>query len=160
MGRDIPDSVKMRLFDESGLQCAYCGHRDGLNLTQHHLVPVRDGGLATYENLLTLCHNCHVKAENDGITVKDLRRIKRHFVHRHLTTPAIYALKTAALSCAGLTFSQPYLVGHLLDWGYLEEEDTPVWEQNTPLGLTAGVAYRITEKGRQLCQEWILRSDD
>ena len=67
MGQYIPDSVKQLVLEESGYQCAFCGHRDGLNLTHHHLDPKRDGGPATYENLIAICQNCHAKAESGKI---------------------------------------------------------------------------------------------
>ena len=61
--KNIPEGVKLRVLEEAGYQCAYCGHRDGLNLTAHHIKRKRDGGKDTPENLIALCYNCHNRVE-------------------------------------------------------------------------------------------------
>ncbi len=161
MSQNIPDSLKMILLEESGLQCAYCGHRNGLKLTHHDLDPKRKGGAASYENLIALCRTCHNKAEKSSITAKELRRMKRLMVHRYLTIPAVNALKIAATTGNGYVVIFPFLVKHLEEGGYLEQVSVPV----SPLldlfdGAPYSASYRITKKGRSLHNRWLKRSDD
>ena len=44
-----------------GGECAYCGctPRKGERLTRDHLVPVRDGGQTTQENIVPACSSCN-----------------------------------------------------------------------------------------------------
>lgn len=65
-------------------QCAICGwhlptlsgkgwhYQGGCDL--HHIIPYRDNGGETKENLILLCPNCHKLADNDIITVDELRK--------------------------------------------------------------------------------------
>jgi 5-methylcytosine-specific restriction endonuclease McrA len=41
--------------------CAICGSTEGLEV--HHVIPARDGGPTTTENLVVLCHDHHIEAE-------------------------------------------------------------------------------------------------
>lgn len=161
MGQNVTDSLKMVLLEESGLQCAYCGHRNGLKLTHHHLEPKRKGGEASYENLITLCQPCHNKTEKGTITARDLRRMKRLLVHRFLTIPAVNALKIAATNSSGYVVIFPFLVKHLEEGGYLEQISVSV----SPLldlwdGTPHSATYRITKKGLSLHNRWLKRSSD
>ncbi|TSA00874.1 MAG: HNH endonuclease [Nitrospiraceae bacterium] len=161
MSQNIPDSLKMILLEESGLQCAYCGHRNGLKLTHHHLDPKREGGAASYENLITLCRTCHTKAEKSIITAKELRRMKRLMVHRYLTIPAVNALKIAATTGEDYVVIFPFLVKHLDEGGYLEQVSVPVHPIHDVFdGAPNAVTYRITKKGLSLYEQWLKRSDD
>ena len=61
--KNIPDAVRSIVLGEAGYQCAYCGQRDGMNLTLHHIISERDGGKAEAANLIALCFNCHHKVQ-------------------------------------------------------------------------------------------------
>ena len=39
--------------------CATCG--SGANIEQHHIIPLEAGGTDDYYNLISLCHDCHMK---------------------------------------------------------------------------------------------------
>ncbi len=110
----IPDSVRQLVLAEAGYQCAYCGHRDGLNLTCHHIERESDGGPTVLNNLIALCFNCHYRVdETKSIEPKDIRRLKRHLVHRHLTQAGVNALKLASRDAGVVAF--PFVVQHLVE---------------------------------------------
>ncbi len=113
--KKIPKSVRLLVFDESGYQCAFCGHRDGLNLTAHHITPEKEGGKTTFYNLIALCYNCHHRVdETKSISRKDIRRLKRHLVHRRLTQAGLNALKLAYKNPFGV-IATPFSVEHLVE---------------------------------------------
>jgi hypothetical protein len=160
MGQNIPDSIKMIVFEESGLQCSYCGYRNGLKLTCHHLDPKSKGGRACYENLIALCRLCHDKAEKGSITAKELRRMKRLMVHRYFTLPAVNALTIAATTGQGYVVIFNFLVKHLEDGGYLQQISgtmSPACDLYD--GMPHAASYKITRKGHSLYKRWIMRSD-
>lgn len=43
-------------------QCAFCGSKE--NLEEHHMIPLSMGGTNDDENLIFLCHSCHL-----GVTI-------------------------------------------------------------------------------------------
>jgi len=47
---------------ERGRECENCGAREGLHL--HHIIPVMSGGTNGEWNLMTLCEECHSKADS------------------------------------------------------------------------------------------------
>ncbi len=46
------------LFARDGHTCQYCGDRDG-DFTVDHVLPKRQGGPGTWENLVTSCRHCN-----------------------------------------------------------------------------------------------------
>ncbi|MGZ4172657.1 MAG: HNH endonuclease [Solirubrobacteraceae bacterium] len=56
--------VRQAVLERDGHRCTKCGSTDRLQV--HHIVSARDGGPVTLENLVTLCHDHHVKAEKRG----------------------------------------------------------------------------------------------
>jgi len=75
MGKDIPDNVKLLVFEGSDFQCVFCGYREGLNITVHHIIPKVENGEDTYDNLITLCHN-KVQMVNK-ISDKEILKIRK-----------------------------------------------------------------------------------
>lgn len=49
--------AKRRALKRDGYRCVWCGST--VDLTEDHIVPVRDGGFGTTDNLRTLCLKCH-----------------------------------------------------------------------------------------------------
>ena len=147
----IPQSMRLRALEESDFQCASCGHRDGLNLKVHHIVYEKDGGPTEDDNLIALCESCHNRHhDTDEIPPKDLRRLKRHLVHRWLTQPGKNALKLAYQESFGVV-SFPFAVQHLVDAEFLQ-----YIEQQMSYGAVEVTArYRITEKGKALAERWL-----
>ncbi len=56
--------LRMRIIGRDGFRCRICGRRPDNNtdieLHVHHIRPWGKGGLSTPDNLITLCHTCHV----------------------------------------------------------------------------------------------------
>ena len=168
MPQNIPDSLKQVLYEEAGYQCAYCGHREGLDLTIHHIVPKEERGPTEYGNLIVLCHNCHHRVHNtSSISLKDLRRIKRHLVHRFFTQPGVNAAKLALKHPARMVVVAPYIIQHLVALGFFEHKEdveTLNWEDASTQQKTAETtllaAYWLTDEGATVVEQWLLRSDD
>lgn len=62
-------------------RCEHCGRRpdQGHPLDVHHIVPFREGGQTTIDNLMALCHGCHMaeharmrRAEQDSAEAPSL----------------------------------------------------------------------------------------
>jgi 5-methylcytosine-specific restriction endonuclease McrA len=49
--------VRAEIFARDGRACALCGSDDNLQID--HIIPVKDGGLATSDNLRVLCRTCN-----------------------------------------------------------------------------------------------------
>ena len=60
---------------EKGVGCSRCGWLDGV-CDLHHLVPRRDGGDDTQENLVLLCPNCHRLVGERRITLEGVKTLK------------------------------------------------------------------------------------
>jgi 5-methylcytosine-specific restriction endonuclease McrA len=56
--------VREQVLVRDGHRCTKCGSTDRLQV--HHIDAAKDGGPVTMENLVTLCHGCHVEAERRG----------------------------------------------------------------------------------------------
>ena len=152
----IPDSIRDLVLQEAGYQCAYCGHRDGLNLSMHHIERERDGGSTDFYNLIALCFNCHNRVdETNSITDKEIRRLKRHLVHRRLTQPGVNALKLAHENRGGV-IALPFLVQHLLDEDLLNYVDYQMATDTATGEIEITALYTITDKGIDLLEKWIL----
>lgn len=59
-------SVREDVLERDSYKCRFCEisdeeHRSkyGRGLTAHHIIPRRDGGPDTLENLITVCQSCH-----------------------------------------------------------------------------------------------------
>ncbi len=151
----IPDSVRQLVLEETGYQCAYCGHRDGLNLTCHHIQRESEGGPTAFDNLIALCFNCHHRVDETGsIESKDIRRLKRHLVHSRLTQAGVNALKLASSNEVGV-IAFPFVVNHLLEEGLLKHVETQMEYEHAGHSTEATALYRITDAGRGLVEKWL-----
>ena len=54
----ISDEVKRAVWDRDGGRCVYCGSRRAS--PNAHFIARSQGGLGIEENILTLCHTCHM----------------------------------------------------------------------------------------------------
>ncbi len=148
--------MRLRILEEAGYQCAYCGHRDGLNLTAHHIQPDVSGGETSDSNLIALCHNCHNRVDNTStISAKDIRRLKRHLVHRRLTQAGVNALKLAYENTTGVV-SPPYAVQHLVEERLLKHVTYQMKYGPSDSEIEVTALYRITGKGRALVEKWLM----
>jgi hypothetical protein len=167
MSKDVPDSLRLILYDEAGYQCAYCGHRDGLNLTIHHIFHRDEGGTTDYSNLIVLCHNCHHGVhETKKIDAKDVRRIKRHLVQRFFTQIGVNATRIAYAHPLRLAAVAPVQIQHLVDLGYFELDEELEYigwrdsetDKDHPQ-LTTLAAFHLTETGIEIAEKWIIKSE-
>ena len=63
---------RRNVFARDGNQCQYCGHRfQKQRLNLDHVVPRSQGGLTTWENVVTSCHECNRR--KGGRTPKEAR---------------------------------------------------------------------------------------
>ena len=152
----IHDSLRNLILEESGYQCACCGHRDGLNLTFHHIQRERDGGKTTFNKLIALCFNCHHRVdETKTISDKEIRRLKRHLAHQRLTQLGVNALKLAYKNQVGV-IAHPFAVQHLVEANLLqhvEEQTTYITDDEAEVEVTA--LYRLTNEGREVVEQWL-----
>ncbi len=60
--RTIPARLRFLVLRRDSFACTYCGRRpaDGVILHVDHVVPARDGGATTVENLRTACAACNL----------------------------------------------------------------------------------------------------
>jgi 5-methylcytosine-specific restriction endonuclease McrA len=63
---------RQAIFARDGYRCQYCGRTFPLGqLSLDHVVPQRDGGKSTWENMVCACRKCNVK--KGGRTPRDAR---------------------------------------------------------------------------------------
>lgn len=65
--RQIPQSLRKQVKKRDHNRCKVChveDHRRG-RLCLHHIVYRSEGGENTLENLITLCHECHLEVHSD-----------------------------------------------------------------------------------------------
>ena len=60
------DSIRIQVKRRDGNKCRRCSSVN--NLQVHHIIPYRETQNNSFENLITLCHKCHVKVEYHGAT--------------------------------------------------------------------------------------------
>ena len=147
------------LYLETENACAYCGHKDSRVLTIHHLVQLIPKN-EDYDNKLVLCHNCHQSHhQGKGATANELCMIKRCLIIKTLTRPGLNAMKEAYRR--SLVVAMPFLVNHLVEFGYLAQgemirgEWSPV--DNTTPKFIIDAEYTITAQGKCLLEKWNLR---
>lgn len=59
-GREVSPNLKDYVISEDGNECVKCGSNTSLEI--HHIIPYIDGGDDSFQNLVTLCKDCHLKA--------------------------------------------------------------------------------------------------
>ena len=64
-------SERVHLVELLGNKCAVCNSYGG-NLEVHHVIPLYKQGMDSAENLVLLCHKCHVMAHNGKQEINDL----------------------------------------------------------------------------------------
>ena len=61
LGRASWKWIKAKVLKRDGCNCVNCG--TDKNLHVHHILPWRNGGPDTMENLQALCNRCHMRLE-------------------------------------------------------------------------------------------------
>jgi 5-methylcytosine-specific restriction endonuclease McrA len=62
LNNDYPetwDTIRKLVYKRDNWTCQKCGARN-IKLHAHHIVPVSQGGSNEFQNLITLCENCHI----------------------------------------------------------------------------------------------------
>lgn len=62
MAKSIPEKIRKKIYQESGMACSICKEDDVTSLECHHIQPTSEGGTSTEDNLILLCSSCHSKA--------------------------------------------------------------------------------------------------
>jgi len=159
MGVKIKQIVEDRLFLETDNGCGFCGVRDAGALTLHHIY--HEGEIDnSYDNLIVLCHNCHLKYhQKKGITQEQIIEVKRRLILKTLTPFGIGALKIAYRK--GFVAGIPFTLNHLLELGLLDRLQALSWvcleeDDGQETEIESRVVYKITNKGRSFFGKWKL----
>lgn len=72
------------LYSSQDNHCAMCLSRDQLDA--HHIIPVKDGGMNIFDNLILLCKACHTTADSEAIPPS----ILKYYKYTCKTDPIIY----------------------------------------------------------------------
>ncbi len=56
------DQIRRRVYRRDAYTCQNCG-ATGVRIEAHHIVPIRFGGTHHLSNLISLCSDCHGKAD-------------------------------------------------------------------------------------------------
>lgn len=72
--------LKASVWNKTGGVCWYCGVQTvrPTNYTMDHVVPVRDGGQDTYENLVPCCRSCNCTKRHKSVEeFRELLAVRR-----------------------------------------------------------------------------------
>jgi len=149
--------VDSLLMAETGGACAYCGTKDYRVLTVHH-IEQQEPKDESYDNKITLCHNCHhLYHQNKGPSKADIIAIKKRLICQTLTQQGINAIKEARRK--GFVVAAPYLVNHIVELGLLKQTDivsTVVTTEHESSAIVDAV-YELTAAGVALTEKWGLK---
>ena len=62
--KNISEKLKSELMREAGWRCAVPTCRETTSLQCAHITPVKDEGEDTFNNIIVLCANCHIRFDN------------------------------------------------------------------------------------------------
>jgi len=143
--------VEERLYAETDGGCAICGIRDQRILTIHHIEHENKKPDDSYDNLIVLCHNCHISHhQGKGLKKTELKKIKKRLIQKTLTQFGVNALKEAKRKKS--VSGAPFLLSHLLEMGYLKFDELLMGD---PYRFDICI-YVITKKGNDLLVKWKL----
>ena len=146
----IPNELRRRVLVEAGHRCAIptCRHID---VDVHHIIPWKKCKEHKYENLITLCPNCHRRSEKKEIDAKSLRIYKAKLRTAHDKFSAfeidfLFELNKSAEH--GLQFPSFLwlIVKRLIDSGYCKRVCSERLHAINDVNLTPDT-YRITADG-------------
>lgn len=158
----IPAELRRRVLVEAGHRCAIptCRHID---VDVHHIVPWERCKEHNYENLISLCPNCHRRADRGEIDKKSLRIYKNNlrFLYDKFTMFEIDILfELNKLPAESTIHFPPYLIlliKRIIEANYVDWIKTPSAVEIG--GMKANPDYlRITEKGRKFIELLGLRN--
>jgi hypothetical protein len=62
---EVWSRIRAVVLERDGHSCVLCGVTKPSRLHVHHILKRRDGGTHHYDNLLTVCPRCHLKADRE-----------------------------------------------------------------------------------------------
>ena len=142
---------KDRIYQEADSACAICGTKGDKILSMHHIDHSdKDKERETnheYENLILLCHNCHIKHHQHPnlLSRKTIQECKRQLILKTITQYGLNALKLAS-NPKGEFIAHPFMVFHLVDLGYLEQKS----EVSSYGETTISQIFETTESGKKI----------
>jgi hypothetical protein len=145
------------LYGETDDACAICGIRGPERLTIHHIDGNHENSV--YENTVVLCHNCHQQHhQGKGLGTDKIEDRKRHLIAKTLTQYGLNALKIADRNDFGVV-GMPFLLHHLVDMGFMTQEETSMRYGGNERGNEQGwvdvnTRFAITARGRELLRRW------
>lgn len=92
--RTIPAELKREVLIESGHRCSIPTCRHTGNLEIHHIIPWEKCKKHEYDNLITLCPNCHTLAHDgkiDTLALKKYKLINQRLINTMLSNSEIEA---------------------------------------------------------------------
>lgn len=153
-----------RAYLETNYSCANCGSRGNETLTIDHIEGRKIAHANEYDNLIVLCHNCHhQKTSQKGITLKDIKALKRTLAQNYLATYGVNVLKLCMRNKNGVV-AMPFLVLHLIEMGLLKKQEMQMGydvtgdafeQKNVYSGIIVTARYIITDKGKRIYNKLI-----
>ena len=69
--------LKVKLLQEVNLKCPFCQYFDASKLEHHHIDGDRSN--TVFENLISVCPNCHTEIESGEIRLEEVKKVKKSF---------------------------------------------------------------------------------
>ena len=77
MAKSIPERIRKKIYQESGMACPICGEENVATFEIHHIKPISEGGKDEEGNLILLCSNCHSKVTHGEIKTPEILKLKK-----------------------------------------------------------------------------------
>ncbi len=77
MAKSIPERIRKKIYQESGMACSRCGEEDVATFEIHHIKPISEGGKNEESNLILFCSNCHSKVTHGEIKTSEILKLKK-----------------------------------------------------------------------------------
>lgn len=75
---DVSSRTKSKILNRIGLGCCRCGWKESI-CDLHHIIPRKQGGTDSHDNLVLVCPNCHRMLENGLIDPLTLPSLLEYF---------------------------------------------------------------------------------
>ena len=73
MKSEMWQQIREKAFERDGYRCAMCGSQE--NLEGHHICYNKMGRWDDWMSVLTLCHRCHMQAEEIKLCIKAEKKV-------------------------------------------------------------------------------------
>lgn len=153
----IPAEIRRRVLVEAGHRCAIPTCRY-IEVDVHHIVPWAECQAHEYDNLISLCPNCHRRAHGGQIDRKSLRLYKANlrFTHDKFSQVEVDVLFELVRIPANQALIWPahslLLLKRLLDAAYVIPSQSSANIMIDGINLTPNL-ITLTEKGRAFINE-------